>query len=82
MKIICEKNELVANIAEIINKDDSVCVVDWSKQMLLAEGSPLHQWFNRAMLTTLIEEHHSARIDHGKRLYALARLGVWAGQKD
>jgi hypothetical protein len=48
--------------------------------MLLAQGSSLHQWFDRAVLATLIEEHHSARMDHGKRLYALAMLGVWAGQ--
>lgn len=51
---------------------------DWSKQMLLADGSPLHKWFDRAALNNLIEEHQSGRADHGKRLYALAMLGVWA----
>jgi asparagine synthase (glutamine-hydrolysing) len=51
---------------------------DWSKQLLLAEGSPLHQWFDRAALGKYLEEHKSARADHGKRLYALAMLGVWA----
>ncbi len=53
---------------------------DWSKQMLLSEGSPLHHWFNRAALAGIIEEHRAARADHGKRLYALAMLSVWAGQ--
>jgi asparagine synthase (glutamine-hydrolysing) len=51
---------------------------DWSKQMLLTDGSPLHQWFDCAALNNIIEEHQSARVDHGKRLYALAMLGVWA----
>lgn len=51
---------------------------EWSKQLLLAEGSPLHQWFDRTALGQYLEEHKSARVDHGKRLYALAMLGVWA----
>lgn len=51
---------------------------NWSKQMLLADGSPLHQWFDRAALAAIIEEHRDARADHGKRLYALAMLAVWA----
>ncbi|MBI5823949.1 MAG: asparagine synthase (glutamine-hydrolyzing) [Chloroflexi bacterium] len=51
---------------------------NWSREMLLADGSPLHKWFDRAALNQLIEEHTSARADHGKRLYALAMLGVWA----
>lgn len=55
-------------------------LLDWSKQILLADGSPLYQWFDRNVLNTLIEEHVSARIDHGKRLYALAMLGMWAKQ--
>ncbi|HET7143738.1 MAG TPA: asparagine synthase (glutamine-hydrolyzing) [Anaerolineales bacterium] len=53
---------------------------DWSREMLLGDGSPLRKWFDRAALATIIEEHSSARVDHGKRLYALAMLGVWAGQ--
>ena len=51
---------------------------NWSREMLLTNGSPLHRWFDRAALNQLIEEHTSARMDHGKRLYALAMLGVWA----
>ena len=53
---------------------------DWSKKMLLADGSPLHQWFDRNALSKVIEEHRSARVDHGKRLYALSMLAVWANQ--
>ncbi|HNC90273.1 MAG TPA: asparagine synthase-related protein, partial [Anaerolineales bacterium] len=51
---------------------------DWSKQMLLAQGSSLHQWFDAGALARLIDEHKSARVDHGKRLYALSMLAVWA----
>ncbi|MFZ5904397.1 MAG: asparagine synthase (glutamine-hydrolyzing) [Chloroflexota bacterium] len=50
---------------------------EWSKQLLLADGSPLHKWFDRAALGKYLEEHKSARADHGKRLYALAMLGAW-----
>jgi hypothetical protein len=46
--------------------------------MLLGQGSPLHQWFDSAVLAKMIEEHKSARVDHGKRLYALSMLAVWA----
>jgi asparagine synthase (glutamine-hydrolysing) len=53
---------------------------EWSKQILISEGSLLHQWFDRAALAAVIEEHRSGRIDHGKRLYALAMLVVWAKQ--
>lgn len=56
-------------------------LLDWSRQLLLADGSPLHQWFERTALQTLIDEHVSARVDHGKRLYALAMLGVWMVKK-
>lgn len=51
---------------------------DWSKQLLLGQGSPLHQWFDVNTLAKILEEHKSTRADHGKRLYALAVLGLWA----
>ncbi len=54
---------------------------DWSKQLLLGAGSPLHQWFDPAALAVFLDEHKSARLDHGKRLYALAMLGVWANTR-
>jgi asparagine synthase (glutamine-hydrolysing) len=57
-------------------------LLDWSRQLLLADGSPLHQWFERAALQTLIDEHVSARVDHGKRLYALVMLGVWTDKNN
>jgi asparagine synthase (glutamine-hydrolysing) len=53
---------------------------DWARQVLVGEGSPLHQWFNRRMMASLLEEHHSARVDHSKRIYALVTLAVWAAK--
>jgi asparagine synthase (glutamine-hydrolysing) len=53
---------------------------DWSKQMLLADGSPLHKWLDRDALKQIVDEHQTGRVDHGKRLYALAMLGVWANK--
>jgi asparagine synthase (glutamine-hydrolysing) len=50
---------------------------NWSREILLSNGSLLHKWFDCATLNNLIEEHKSAHDDHGKRLYALAMLAVW-----
>ena len=51
---------------------------DWSRQRLLGAGSPLLRWFKPSALANILEEHRSARVDHGKRLYALSMLAVWA----
>jgi asparagine synthase (glutamine-hydrolysing) len=51
---------------------------EWARQRLLADGTPLHAWFDRAALAGLLEEHRAGRVDHGKRLYALIMLDVWA----
>jgi asparagine synthase (glutamine-hydrolysing) len=52
----------------------------WAREMLLSEGAPIHRWFESAALGKLLEEHRSARFDHGKRLYALIMLGIWMQQ--
>ena len=49
----------------------------WGRETLVSDSSPLHRWFNRSALTTLLEEHRAARFDHGKRVYALAMLATW-----
>lgn len=53
---------------------------EWSRELMLGGGSPLREWFGRDVLAALLEEHRAGRVDHGKRLYALAMLAVWAGQ--
>ncbi len=50
---------------------------DWSKGLLVSNGSGLNQWFDRQMMTSLLEEHRAGRVDHGKRLYALTMLALW-----
>ena len=51
---------------------------EWSRNLLLDSQSPLGSWFNRPELEKLIDEHTTARVDHGKRLYALTMLAIWA----
>ena len=50
---------------------------DWSRELLLSNGSSLDRWFDRQMMTSLLEEHRLGRVDHGKRIYALAMLALW-----
>jgi asparagine synthase (glutamine-hydrolysing) len=51
---------------------------DWSTALLLGSGSPMERWFQRAEIQGLLDEHREGRVDHGKRLYALTMLAVWA----
>ena len=51
---------------------------EWSKELLLGNGRVLNQWFNHDSIKTLLDEHRSGRMDHGKRLYALTMLALWA----
>ena len=50
----------------------------WCRQLLLGSASPLGAWFQESELEKLLEEHAEARVDHGKRLYALSMLAIWA----
>jgi asparagine synthase (glutamine-hydrolysing) len=50
---------------------------DWAKQLLASNGSPLDSWFDRKVVSTLLEEHRTGRVDHGKRIYALTMLALW-----
>jgi asparagine synthase (glutamine-hydrolysing) len=50
----------------------------WAQERLLGQGSPVHAWFDRSVLEAMLNEHRAGRLDHGKRLYALTMLAVWA----
>lgn len=52
----------------------------WARETLLAPDSLLAKWFQRDSLVKLIAEHQSRKQDHGKRLWALACLAIWARQ--
>jgi asparagine synthase (glutamine-hydrolysing) len=50
---------------------------DWSKELLVSNGTSLNRWFERKTMTSLLEEHRAGRVDHGKRIYALTMLALW-----
>ncbi|MBW8011850.1 MAG: asparagine synthase (glutamine-hydrolyzing) [Chloroflexi bacterium] len=51
---------------------------EWSREVLLTLGSYTDEWFERPALERILKEHKSGRVDHGKRLWALVVLGLWA----
>jgi asparagine synthase (glutamine-hydrolysing) len=51
---------------------------DWTREVLFSSGGAINQWFETAALERFINEHQAGRVDHGKRLWALAVLGLWA----
>jgi len=53
-------------------------LLEWSRELLLGSESPLHEWLNQEARERLLDEHVQRKADHGKRLYALAMLAVWA----
>ena len=52
----------------------------WARQMLLAPEGPLAAWFQPKALARLLAEHQAGKQDHGKRIWALACLAIWARQ--
>jgi len=50
---------------------------EWANDLLLSSRSPLNQWFDNKIISTLLAEHRAGRTDHGKRLYALSMLALW-----
>lgn len=53
-------------------------LASWSRELMLASDSPLQNWFNRGVIEAFLHEHERGSADHGKRLYALTMLAVWA----
>lgn len=53
-------------------------LMDWSRDLLLGADAPLRHWFRESALQSYLDQHASRRVDHGKRLYALCMLAVWA----
>ncbi len=50
----------------------------WAREILTDPDNPVQTWFNPPALETLLSEHQSGRSDHGKRLWALVMLALWA----
>jgi asparagine synthase (glutamine-hydrolysing) len=53
----------------------------WTRDLLLAPDSALKPWFQRDAMVHLIAEHQAGKQDHGKRLWALTCLALWARQQ-
>src|SRR6266436_5474468 len=51
------------------------------RDVLLSRANPVADWFERAAIETLIDEHQSGRHDHGKKLWALYILFCVAGRQ-
>ena len=49
----------------------------WAGEML-SEDSILSAWFKPERLMQIYNEHQAGKINHGKRIWALVVLGVWA----
>lgn len=50
----------------------------WLHETLLDSASPLAGWLRREAMVQLLAEHGAGKQDHGKRLWALACLALWA----
>ena len=50
---------------------------EWTRELLVENGSMLNQWFDVKTMSSLLEEHNTRRMDHGKRIYALTMLALW-----
>jgi asparagine synthase (glutamine-hydrolysing) len=51
---------------------------DWTRELLVAPSSPLAQWMNLTPMQHMLDQHAAGAADHGKRLYALVMLAMWA----
>jgi len=51
------------------------------RDVLLSRANPVADWFDRAAIEALIDEHQNGRYDHGKKLWALYILFCVAGRR-
>jgi asparagine synthase (glutamine-hydrolysing) len=50
----------------------------WAEDILLGDHSSLITWFDSSTLRSILDDHRAGRENHGKRIYALVMLGLWA----
>jgi asparagine synthase (glutamine-hydrolysing) len=53
-------------------------LAEWSREILLSPHPHYSEWFERQTLERILDEHQKGRIDHGKRIWALVILSLWA----
>lgn len=49
---------------------------EWARERLLDNGT-ISQWFHKAEMTRLLNEHDNGKANYGKKLWALLFFGVW-----
>lgn len=52
----------------------------WAREMLLDSSSHLNDWFNKDELAQILDEHKLKKADHGKRIWNLMALHIWASE--
>ncbi|MBN2501353.1 MAG: hypothetical protein JXB38_11290, partial [Anaerolineales bacterium] len=53
----------------------------WARELLFSPGNLVSEWFEAATVERVLAEHQAGRVDHGKRLYALAVLALWGNKQ-
>jgi asparagine synthase (glutamine-hydrolysing) len=54
----------------------------WAREVILGSSSSLREWFQAPILERILHDHLEGQADHGKRLWALVVLGLWADRMD
>jgi asparagine synthase (glutamine-hydrolysing) len=50
----------------------------WSRETLLSPHPQFQDWFENQTLERILNEHQEGKVDHGKRIWALVILSLWA----
>jgi asparagine synthase (glutamine-hydrolysing) len=53
-------------------------LANWAQEILFSDRTPLSTWFDPSTLQSILEDHKAGRENHGKRIYALVMLSLWA----
>jgi asparagine synthase (glutamine-hydrolysing) len=53
----------------------------WLQQTLIHTQEPFKSWFDPSVINRLLDEHQKGKVDHGKRLWALAVLSTWSASQ-
>jgi asparagine synthase (glutamine-hydrolysing) len=53
-------------------------LASWTEDLLHDPQRPLARWFRPQAIDRLLDEHSRGRVDHGKRIWALIILALWA----
>ena len=52
----------------------------WARETLLNSGGLFGLWFKQDAIALMLDEHHNQKADHGKRIWNLMALFIWASE--